>query len=59
VGEKRVGSAVVPAEIQTHRRAFASYASEDRSEVLARVQGMEAAYGGLKVFVDAVDLSDW
>ncbi len=56
VGEKRVASAVVPAEIETHRRAFASYASEDRSEVLARVQGMEAAYRGLKVFVDAIDL---
>lgn len=46
----------IPSQITSHRRAFASYASEDRAEVLSRVQGMEAAYKGLDVFVDVIDL---
>jgi hypothetical protein len=56
VGSKTLPSAAVPSETTTYRNAFASYASVDRGEVLARVQGMEAAYKGLKVFVDVVDL---
>jgi hypothetical protein len=39
-----------------HTTAFASYASEDRDHVLARIQGMEAAAKHLKVFVDVVNL---
>ena len=35
----------------SHERAFASYASEDRDRVLARVQGMEAVLP-MQVFVD-------
>jgi|HubBroStandDraft_4_1064222.scaffolds.fasta_scaffold01040_11 hypothetical protein len=46
----------IPSLTKTHRCAFASYASEDRAEVLSRVQGMEAAYKGLNVFVDVVDI---
>lgn len=38
------------------RRAFASYASEDRAEVLARVQGMRAVAPDLDVFLDALAL---
>lgn len=56
IGSARIGMSVLPTHISTHRTAFASYASEDRRDVLARVQGMEAAYRGLKVFVDVVDL---
>jgi hypothetical protein len=46
----------VPAALTRHRKAFASYASEDRDAVLARVQGMEKVAPWLKVFVDVVDL---
>ena len=46
----------VPSTTTTHRKAFASYASEDRVAVLERVQGMEAAWKGLDVFVDVMSL---
>ena len=55
VGAPRLEMAVLPSEIAPHRSAFACYASEDRREVLARVQGMEVAYKGLAVFVDVID----
>ncbi len=55
----RVGAAnlkvdEIPSQTTSYRSAFASYASEDRAEVLSRVQGMEAA--GMDVFVDVVNL---
>jgi len=56
IGVPKLERSVLHSEIAPHRTAFASYASEDRCEVLTRVQGMEAAYRGLKVFVDAIDL---
>ena len=37
-------------------KAFASYASEDRSEVLARVQGIVKALPGIDIFIDLVSL---
>ena len=40
--------------IQRYRRAFVSYSSQDRVEVLKRVQGLQAA--GLEVFQDVLDL---
>jgi serine/threonine protein kinase len=43
-----------PAEIQLITRAFASYASIDRGEVLRRVQGIQAA--GTSVFLDVIHL---
>ena len=46
----------LPATTTAHRQAFASYASEDRVAVLSRVQGMEAAWKGLDVFVDVMSL---
>jgi len=46
----------IPVSTEVHRAAFASYASEDRAEVLSRVQGMETAYKGLSVFVDVVNI---
>src|SRR5262249_34085042 len=42
--------------IRKHRRAFASYASEDRDQVLARVQGMQKVMPSLNVFVDVIKL---
>jgi hypothetical protein len=45
-----------------HRRAFASYASADRDEVLGRVQGMQKAAPQLDVFLDVLSLrsgQDW
>jgi HEAT repeat protein len=36
--------------------AFASYASEDRNEVLARIQGMQQVARDLEIFLDVVSL---
>lgn len=38
------------------RRAFASYASSDRNDVLARIQGIEKARPDMSVFVDVAGL---
>jgi len=43
-------------DFRHHKRAFASYASADRQQVVARVQGMESAWKGLSVFMDTMDL---
>ena len=42
-------------EAKTPRTAFASYASEDRVDVLERVSSIERS-AGLKVFMDVIDL---
>ena len=51
-------SAVRPVESEHHtiRSAFASYASADRDEVLARVQGIQKALPDLDVFLDVASL---
>jgi uncharacterized protein YegL len=54
-----VGSEASPAQPistreQRHRKAFASYASADRDEVLPRIQGIQKA--GLEVFFDVFSL---
>jgi CHASE2 domain-containing sensor protein len=49
-------------EVKRPRKAFACYATADRSEVLARVQGMQKACGDLEVFLDVHSLrsgQDW
>jgi type VI secretion system ImpA family protein len=46
----------VPAKLKRHATAFASYASEDRDAVIARLQGMQKVAPWLKVFMDVVDL---
>jgi kumamolisin len=56
VGPPRLDLGEIPSHTTAHRSAFASYASQDRVEVLNRVQGMEAAYKGLNVFVDVAAL---
>jgi hypothetical protein len=52
VAAARLGQ--IPSTTLSHHKAFASYASQDREAVLARVQGMEAA--GVDVFVDVMSL---
>ena len=47
--------ALCEAEAVRYRRAFASYASKDRAEVLRRVQAFKIA--GISVFQDVLDLS--
>ena len=50
------------ANVHMLRSAFASYASEDRDDVLARVQGMQKVLPSLQVFVDVLKLrsgEDW
>ena len=56
VGSLNPAISEIPTQATTYRSAFASYASEDRADVLSRVQGMEAAYKGLDVFVDVINL---
>jgi Protein kinase domain/TIR domain len=41
---------------ERHRKAFASYATADRNEVLARVQGLQKAAPGLEIFLDVFSL---
>ena len=56
VGPAKGAVEEIPSKTTAHRKAFASYASEDREAVLGRVQGMEAAWKGLDVFVDVMSL---
>jgi HEAT repeat protein len=56
VGETSLTSADVTSTMERVRSAFASYASEDRERVLARVQGMQKVLPDLDVFVDVVAL---
>jgi hypothetical protein len=47
---------------QPHHKAFASYASADRNEVLSRIQGIQTAAPQLDVFFDVLSLragQDW
>jgi len=56
VGVARSPVNILPTRTLFHKNAFASYASQDRDQVIAPVQGMETALKGLKVFVDVVML---
>jgi len=44
------------ASLVAYRSAFASYVSEDRGEMLARVQGIKAVAPDLDIFIDALSL---
>jgi hypothetical protein len=46
----------IEANTRIHRSAFASYASQDRDAVLARIQGMQKVMPSLEVFLDAMSL---
>ncbi len=56
VGARSTAAADLPAEVKRYRTAFASYASEDRDEVLRVVQGLQKGAPYLEVFLDVVDL---
>jgi hypothetical protein len=56
VGERPGPPSALPARFQRYRSAFASYASADRADVLARVQGMQKVVPDLDVFLDVVSL---
>ncbi len=52
----------LPAEEERHRKAFASYASADRNEVISIIRGMEIQAPSLEVFIDVEKLrpgDDW
>ncbi len=46
----------IPTHEERHRKAFASYASEDRNDVLARIQGIQKAAPYLNIFLDVFSL---
>jgi hypothetical protein len=46
----------IPSELRRHRKAFASYATEDRHLVLAHLKGMQKIAPGLEIFVDITSL---
>jgi hypothetical protein len=46
----------VASEVSRHRTAFASYATEDRAQVMARVQGIVKIAPDLHVFLDVLSL---
>jgi hypothetical protein len=56
VGRKVPSVDRIPTREERHRRAFASYASADRDEVLPRIQGIQKGAPGLEVFVDVLSL---
>jgi len=56
VGEARSVRRAERRAVTRHRHAFASYAGEDRVEVLKRVQGIQKAVPTLEVFVDVLKL---
>jgi hypothetical protein len=56
VGGSSTKPGELPAEIKHYRDAFASYASEDRDEVLRIVQGLQKGVPDLKIFLDVTEL---
>jgi molecular chaperone DnaK (HSP70) len=56
VGTHEAPAEALPVREARLRTAFASYASKDREEVLARVQGMQKVLPDLDVFVDVATL---
>ena len=56
VGEEASQTDLMPIEVKVIRKAFASYASEDRAKVLGRIQGMQKILPKLEVFIDVVSL---
>ena len=56
VGDTVSSVDLLPIEVKVIRKAFASYASEDRVKVLGRIQGMQKILPKLEVFIDVVSL---
>jgi hypothetical protein len=62
VGASTVGKVPLLSTEELHRRAFASYASADRDEVLRSIQGMQKVAPQLDIFLDVLTLrsgEDW
>lgn len=56
VGSEQLPVDSIPTQQKRHNKAFASYASADRDEVLARIQGIRKAAPELEVFLDVLSL---
>ena len=56
VGPQKNGSDFLETKQERFHKAFASYATPDRDEVLARIQGIQKAAPTLDVFLDVVKL---
>jgi hypothetical protein len=56
IGSESKASGPLSTREERHRKAFASYASPDRDEVLGRIQGIQKGAPGLEVFLDVVKL---
>jgi hypothetical protein len=56
VGDTVSSVDLLPIEVKAIRKAFASYASEDRAKVLGRIQGMQKILPNLEVFIDVISL---
>ncbi len=54
VGPRSVPEQDLPLQVERHRKAFVSYASQDRDEVLGRVQGILKVAPTLDVFLDVL-----
>ena len=62
VGDATAKIKSLPIKVTLIRRAFASYASEDRIKVLSRIQGMKKVLLDMEIFVDVMSLhsgDDW
>jgi cell division protein FtsZ len=56
VARENASVAQIPIQEERHRKAFASYASADREQVLARLQGMQKAVPTLEIIMDVLAL---
>ena len=56
IGQSSIVASEIVAHVERHTKAFASYSSADRDEVLARIQGMLKANPQLEVFLDVLTL---
>ena len=62
IGRRAAEPDRIPHRMEQHRKAFASYSSVDREQVLARIQGIQKAVPSLEVFFDVLNLrsgQDW
>jgi hypothetical protein len=56
VSKKTSRNRPIRSRLKKYKNAFASYASEDRDAVIARIQGMQKMAPNLNVFLDAASL---
>lgn len=56
VGSRTNKPKLLSARVEKHKLAFASYANEDRNEVIGRVQGIQKVAPHLEIFLDVISL---